>query len=150
MVDKFKLALETRKEVKPNALRRDGKIPATLYGPGVPSENMQVNAREFSRLPAAAYSHIIELQGEKGSTPAIIRHVQREHTSTKILNIEFYRVAADRKLTVNVPIKFVGTSVAVAAGGQFQENYSEAEVECLPGDYPRSHRCRHHQNRRNR
>ena len=45
------LGLETREERKPNQLRRDGKIPATVYGPGSPSINVQVNEREFTRLP---------------------------------------------------------------------------------------------------
>lgn len=135
-MEKFKLKLEARANSKANALRREGKIPATLYGPGVPSENVQVDAREFSRLPVAAYSHIVELQGANGATSALIRHVQREHTNSKVLNIEFYRVAADRKLTVTVPLKFVGTSPAVQAGGVLQENYTAAEIECLPGDIP--------------
>jgi large subunit ribosomal protein L25 len=138
-MEKFKLQLEARTgEVKPNQLRRDGKIPATLYGPGVPSENVQVDAREFSRLPGAAYSHIVELQTAKGQTAALIRNVHREHTSHRVLNVEFYRVAADRKITVSVPLSFVGASSAVHAGGIFQENYSAAEIECFPGDIPDS------------
>lgn len=136
MVEKFKLKLEARGAEKPNQLRRAGKIPATIYGPGVPSENVQVDAREFSRLPAGAYSHVVDLQGEKGNIAALIRHVQRSHTSHEVLNVEFYRVAADRKITVTVPIKFVGSSPAVQAGGQIMENFTEAEIECLPGDIP--------------
>jgi large subunit ribosomal protein L25 len=137
MVEKFKLKLEVRKgEDKPNQLRRAGKIPATLYGPGVASENVQIDAREFSRLPAAAYSHVVDLEGPKGGVSALIRHVQRSHTSNEVLNVEFYRVAADRKITVTVPIKFVGVSPAVALGGNIVENFTEAEIECLPSDIP--------------
>ncbi len=137
-MEKFKLKLETREERKPNQLRRDGKIPATVYGPGSPSINVQVNEREFTRLPAAAYSHIIELEGgpDKKTVQAIIRHVQRKHTTHEVLNVEFYRVAADRKVTMNVPLKFFGESPAVAAGGQLIEGFTDAEVECLPGDIP--------------
>lgn len=137
-MEKFKLKLETREASKPNQLRRDGKIPATVYGPGSPSVNVQLNEREFSRLPAAAYSHIIELEGgpDKKAVAAIIRHVQRKHTTQEVLNVEFYRVAADRKVTMQVPLRFVGESPAVAAGGQLIEGFAEAEVECLPGDIP--------------
>lgn len=137
-MEKFKLKLETRQGTKPNQLRAAGKIPGTLYGPGTPSENVQVDAREFSRLPVAAYSHVIELETGKGSVSALIRHVQRSHTSNEVLNIELYRVAADRKITVTVPLKFVGHSPAVALGGMVQENFTEAEIECLPGDIPDS------------
>lgn len=136
-MEKFKLKVEARQtEKKPNQLRAAGKIPATLYGPGEPSTSYQVDAREFSKLPVAAYSHILELGAEKGTINAIIRHVQRDYVSLKVLNIEFYRVAANRKLTVQVPLKIVGTSEAIQLGGQLVTNYSEAEVECLPADIP--------------
>lgn len=135
-MEKFKLKLEARETSKPNQLRRAGKIPATMYGKGQPSENYQLDAREFSRLPAAAYSHVIEFEGGKGNVSALIRHVQRNHTSKQVLNIELLRVAADRKLTVTVPLKFVGHTPAVALGGAIQENFSEAEIECFPGDIP--------------
>ena len=52
------------------------------------------------------------------------------------MHVEFYRVRLDRKLTMSVPLKFVGTSPAVVLGGQLQENYQEAEIESLPGDIP--------------
>lgn len=137
-MDKFKLQLEAREGKKPNQLRRAGKIPATVYGPGSPSVSVQVSERDFTRLPSAAYSHIIELEGgpDKKTVQAIIRHVQRRHTTQEVLNVEFYRVAADRKVTMNVPLKFTGESPAVAQGGQLIEVFSEAEVECLPGDIP--------------
>lgn len=135
-MEKFKLKLEAREAKKPNQLRATGKIPATVYGKGQESENYQIDAREFSRLPAAAYSHIIDFESGKGNVSALIRHVQRDHTSKAVLNIELLRVAADRKLTMTVPLKFVGHAPAVALGGVVQENFSEAEIECLPGDIP--------------
>jgi large subunit ribosomal protein L25 len=135
-MDKIKLAAKEREAKKPNLLRREGAIPATLYGPGQPPLSVQIDAREFSRLPDAAHSHMIELSiGGKG-TNAIIRHVQRRATTHKVLNVEFYRVALDRKLTLTVPLVFVGTSAAVAAGNQLIELFQEAEIECLPGDIP--------------
>jgi large subunit ribosomal protein L25 len=135
-MEKFKLKLESRHTKSPIATRRDGKIPATIYGPGIDSESVQIDSKEFSRLPHAAYSHIIELTGSDKPVNAIIRNVQRKATTQQVLNIEFYRVSADRKLTVQVPLKFVGTSPAVGLGGLLQENYDEAEIECFPSDIP--------------
>jgi len=136
-MEKIKLLVKEREVKKPNQLRRDGAIPATLYGPGQAPESVQVDAREFSRLPAAAFSHMIELDmGSKSKTNAIIRHVQRKGVNHKVLNIEFYRVALDRKLTISVQFKFVGTSPCVAEGNNYVEAYQEAEIECLPGDIP--------------
>jgi len=136
-MEKFKLKVEHREAKKPNLLRREGKIPATVYGHGIPSQAVQVDEREFSKLPPAAYSHIVELSGGKdAAVSALIRNVQRKPTTHQVLNIEFYRVQADRKLTVTVPLKFIGSSPAVAAGGQLVEVHQEAEIECLPGDIP--------------
>lgn len=135
-MEKIKLAVKPREEKKPNLLRREGQIPATLYGPGQPSENVQVEAKEFSRLPAAAYSHMIELDIAGKSTNAIIRDVQRVSTNSNVLNVEFYRVRLDHKLTVTVPLKYIGASPAVVAGGQLVEIFQEVEIECLPNDIP--------------
>jgi large subunit ribosomal protein L25 len=139
-MEKIKLSVSARdsKNPKPNKLRRDGKVPATLYGPGQPSENVAVDAREFSRLPVAAYSHMIELVIDGKPANAIIRKVQRRSTTSDVLNIEFYRVSMDRLLSMTVPLKFVGSSPAVVLGGQLIEVFQEIEIESLPGDIPDS------------
>ncbi|MFN8552728.1 MAG: 50S ribosomal protein L25 [Candidatus Obscuribacterales bacterium] len=136
-MEKIRLAVQAREDKTARALRRDGLVPATLYGPGQDSESVQVDAKEFSRLPAAAYSHMIELDfGTKQKVNAVIRHVQRRNINHNLMHVEFYRVRLDRKLTLSVPLKFVGTSQAVIKGGQLQENFQEAEIESLPGDIP--------------
>ncbi len=111
-------------------------MPATLYGRGIPSESLQINAREFGRLPAAAYSHMIELESAEGNVNAIIRQVARRSTQDFVYNIELYKVDLQRKVSVTVPIKFVGASLAVKAGAKLEENYQEANIECLPAEIP--------------
>ncbi|MDZ4838243.1 MAG: 50S ribosomal protein L25 [Candidatus Melainabacteria bacterium] len=137
-MEKFKLKAEKREDKKPNLLRREGNVPATIYGPAVPSESVQVNAREFGRLPAAAYSHLLELEiGDGKPVSVIIRNVQRKSTSDQVINVEFYRVSLDKKLHVSVPIHFVGVSPAVATkGAQFLESHVTVDIECMPGDIP--------------
>jgi large subunit ribosomal protein L25 len=137
-MEKIKLKLESRDSQKPNQLRAQGKIPATLYGPGKPSENVQIDEKVFSRLPATAFSHVIELETDAGPVNALIRQVQRRSTTHKPLNIELYRVSADHKLTITVPLTLIGESPAITAGGMLVEIYQEAEIECLPKDIPDS------------
>ena len=62
--------------------------------------------------------------------------MQRKSTTHEVLNIEFYRTQSDRKLTVTVPLKFIGSSPAVQAGGQVLEIHQEVEIECFPQDIP--------------
>ncbi len=135
-MEKFKLAVSKRETKKPNLLRREGFLPATIYGRGVESETVQINAREFSRLPAGAHSHMIELDYAGRKINAIIRGVQRHSTKDFIYNVELYKVALDRKLTVTVPLKLIGESAAIKLGAVLVENYQEAEIECLPGSIP--------------
>lgn len=142
-MEKFKLKAQKREDKTPNAIRREGNVPATVYGPSFPSENVQVNAREFGRLPAAAYSHLLELEVENGKPiSVIIRNVQRKSTSDQVINVEFYRVNLDKKLTVTVPIKFVGVAPAVSMlGAQFLESHVSVDIECMPGDIPDHIQC---------
>lgn len=135
-MEKIKLAVKKRDAKTPNQLRREGIIPGTLYGAGVESENIQLDAKEFRMLPAAAYSHMLEVDYEGKKVNAIIRQVQRKSTRDFVYTVELYRVNLDKKLTVTVPLKFVGDCPAVKAGGQVVENYQEAELECLPNDIP--------------
>lgn len=135
-MERFKLKLEARDNTKANELRRIGKIPATIYGPEAKSTSVQVCENEFLRLPNAAYSHIIELETPEGSINALIRNVQRKATTHKVLNIEFYRVASGRKLTITVPLKFIGTSPAVQMGGILMEMFQTADIECVPSAIP--------------
>jgi large subunit ribosomal protein L25 len=135
-MEKFKLAVAKREAKKPNQLRREGFLPATLYGRGVGSENIQLNAKEFSRLPAAAHSHMLELDMDGQKVNAIIRGVQRHSTKDHVYNVEFYRIALDRKLSVTVPLKHIGESAAVKLGGVLVQNFQDVNIECLPNEIP--------------
>ena len=136
-MERITLKLEGReKNKKPNQLRRCGKIPATVYGPETKAESFQICSDNFTRLSAAAFSQVIELETPGGGVKALIRQVQRKHVTSEVLNVEFYQVASSRKLTVTVPLKFVGVSPAVQKGGLLVYLQQSAELECLPGDIP--------------
>lgn len=136
-MERIRLKLECREQnKKPNQLRRCGKIPATLYGPEVKAASFQVCQETFNHLPQAAFSQLIELETPGGDVKALIRTVQRKHVTSEVLNVEFYHVSSTRKLTVTVPLKFVGVAPAVAKGGLLVEMKKEVELECLPGDIP--------------
>ncbi len=136
-MEKYKLKVSKRDQKTPNQIRREGNVPATMYGANQEPENLQFSAREFSRLPSSAFSHLLELEVSNGKPiNVIIRHVQRKSTTGDLLNVEFYRVRMDKKITVTVPIKFSGTSKAVVEGAQLFEMEQEVEIECLPSDIP--------------
>ncbi|MDR3614401.1 MAG: 50S ribosomal protein L25 [Candidatus Obscuribacterales bacterium] len=135
-MEKIKLAIKERESKTPNVLRREGTIPATVYGSGKDPQSVQVDAREFGRLAPAAYSHMIELDLNGKVTNAVIRSVQRVSINHKVQSIQFLRVDLKKKLTLTVPIKFIGVSAAAKGGGVLVESFQEVEIECMPNDIP--------------
>jgi large subunit ribosomal protein L25 len=126
-MEKIKLNVKEREAKTPNQLRREAKIPATLYGAGENSKSLQVEEKEF----------LIELNLDaQAGVNALIRNVQTRASTSKVMNIEFYKVRLDRKITVTVPLKFIGASEAVIQGAQIVEVNLEADIECFPADIP--------------
>lgn len=137
MAKALTIRAKSRSDKKPNALRREGFVPATIYGHGFNSKSVEINAKEFSLIPHKAYSHINELEIEGGEKfPILIRNVQVDPVRDNFLNIEFYRIKSDEKIKVKVPLNYFGHSPAVVAGGVLIVSLNEIEIQCLPKDIP--------------
>lgn len=139
MAKSLTIKAKPRENKKPNALRASGFIPATVYGHGFESKSIQINTKEFLKIPHKAYSHINDLEIDGGEKfPILIRNVSRDPVRDHYLNIEFYKINADEKIKVKVPLNYTGHSPAVVAGGVLIVSYNEIEVQCLPKDIPDS------------
>lgn len=127
-----------RENKKPNALRREGFIPATLYGHHIEAKSIQVNQKEFSKFPYKAYSHLntLEIEGDLQSHDVLIKTVQMDPVKDTYLNIEFYQITKGEKVKLKVAIKYIGHSSAVTAGGVLLVSKNDLEVSCLPKDIP--------------
>lgn len=123
-----------------NKLRKDGKIPAVLYGHKVTAQNIELSALEFMKaFRQAGESTIVTLAVDGQNTPVLIHDVQNHYLTEQPIHIDFYAVNMSEKLTATVPLHFIGESQAVKAlGGTLAKNLSEVEVECLPTDLPAS------------
>jgi len=125
------------KQVK--ALRRQGKVPATVYGPGREPMNIELDAHELARLipHIAGEAQLISLRmGGNGQTiPVLAREVQRHPIRGDILHMDFYAVAMDRPIRTEVPLHLVGESQPVERGeGVLLHPLTHVEIECLPRD----------------
>jgi large subunit ribosomal protein L25 len=140
----IKLTAQARSEVgssKSRSLRREGWIPAVLYGPDLEQGlSLQVNLRELNRVLAEMQGGIISLdvqQGEETVTyPVMIKGIQRDRLKNNITHLDFYLVSMTRKVTTSVPILLVGTAPGVRAGGILQHQLWEVEIQCLPDRLP--------------
>ncbi len=129
----------TKTEKSLSSLRKGGRIPAVLYGRGIPSESLSISFLEFSRVyKVAGENTIVEIALPKGKpVNTLISDVQRDPLSGKFLHVDFYQVRMDEKVEASIPIVFVGESPAVRGlGGILVKALDEIEVSCLPGNIP--------------
>jgi large subunit ribosomal protein L25 len=120
-------------------VRREGKIPAVVYGAGKDATPVSVDPRQVSRILHSETGHntIFDLALDGERTKAMIVDWQYEPIKGSLLHIDLKRIAMDRKLRVNVPIELVGEPAGVKQqGGILEQITREVEIECLPGDIP--------------
>ncbi len=119
-----------------NQLRRDGFLPAVLYGPAMEAVPLQLQAREAEKLLTRLQGTVLIdllLDGEKHT--AIVRELQRDVLLGDLLHVDFMAVAMDQMLTITVPITLVGAAPAASTGEYaVMAGISEVEVECLVRD----------------
>ncbi len=127
-------------------LRRDGLIPAVLYGGQAVGEQpvgqpIAVDPKVLSRIlhSQSGVNTLIGLQVDGAADPArvLVKEYQLDPVSHALLHADFYRIAMDKLLTVTVPILLQGESRGVKQqGGLVDFVHREIEVECLPADIP--------------
>ena len=120
-------------------VRREGKIPAVVYGAGKEAMPVSVDPRQVSRILHSETGHnsVFDLALDGERTKAMIVDWQYEPIKGSLLHIDLKRIAMDQKLRVNIPIELVGEPAGVKQqGGILEQIAREVEVECLPGDIP--------------
>ena len=121
-------------------LLRGGKIPGVLYGPKMQAVNLEFDKREFSsRIAGLEGSHLVRLKSSATSLTdkvALVKDMQYDPISGEVIHADLYEVDLTAKITVHVPLHFVGKAAGVVRGGILQPIEREIEVECLPLDIP--------------
>lgn len=117
-------------------MRGEGRIPAVIYGHGEETLSLSLDAHEFEMLLKrhSLDTTLIELSiegGKKaGKVKALATEVQSHPYRPQILHVDFHQIHAGEKVTVEVPIRLVGTAAGVRAGGVLQHVLHELELEC--------------------
>jgi large subunit ribosomal protein L25 len=121
-------------------LRRNGKIPAVLYGPKTQAVPLELDKKDFSaRVAVLEGSHLVRL---KSTAPALtekvalVKEMQFHPISGDVVHADLYEVDLAAKIQVQVPLRFTGKAAGVTRGGILQPILREVEVECLPLDIP--------------
>ena len=120
--------------------RREGRIPGVLYGHGEESVPLSVDAGELQKLvhTISVENTIVDLDiGDGEPYKVLIRELQRHPFRDEFVHIDFFHVAMDEKIQVEVPIVLLGTPTGVKnKGGILDHQLRELEVFCLPGSIP--------------
>lgn len=132
----FKLQCKKAEE-KPRELRRQGLIPAIVYGNNYSNIKVALEKTNFMRtFKEAGTSNLIELEieGEK-PVKTLIQETQIDPLNSSILHIDFFKVNMKEKIHADIPLKFVGDSkVVIESEGTLVTPKNTIEVECLPSD----------------
>ncbi len=123
---------------KVKQLRREGQLPATVYGKKVKSESLTVPADAFTNVyKDAGETGLVELTIGSDVKPVLIHTVQIDPVTSHILHVEFFQVDLKEKVKTRVPLVFTGESAAVANKvGALLTVLDELEIEALPTELP--------------
>ena len=137
---RHKLVVEKRKVLgkKVYKLRKEGLLPANIYGKGVKSLSVQVPYKEFEKVyKEAGETGIVDVDIAGEVRPSLIHNVQQDYYKHVLLHADFFQVNLKEKVKAMVKIATVGEPKAVSEKlGLLMQTLSEVEVEALPTDLP--------------
>lgn len=120
-------------------LRKQGFLPAVVYGGGKSAESITVKEAEFLKLwKSAGESTVVELDIGKEKKNVLIHDVDIDPLKDNPIHVDFYAVDMTKKIHVDVLLEFIGESDAVKAGGILVKVLHALKVEALPNDLPHS------------
>ena len=122
-------------KVATKALRNAGKVPCVLYGGDKPV-HFSAEEKAFKNLVYTpnVYTAKIELDGQTYN--AILQDIQFHPVSDKILHIDFYQLFEEKEITMNIPVRLVGSAKGVMVGGALRHNLRKLRVKALPANLP--------------
>jgi large subunit ribosomal protein L25 len=138
-METIELVAETREASNKGAarkIRREGRIPAVLYGEGEPKA-ISIDAKDwFVRFRNTSSNTIVALKLGKDEHNVLVKDIQDDILTDKVKHIDFYAIHAGQKLNTQVPVHWEGSPIGVREGGILEHKIEELEVICLPKDIP--------------
>lgn len=142
-MNEYEVVAELRKETGTGPSRRyrkQGKIPAVLYGADKGATSLLLDANEIGKQLSqeAFFSHILNVKVDGEETQAVLRSLQRDPASSKVTHVDFLRVSATEEIQMNVPLHYINEDKCPGkkAGGIINHLMVDVEISCLPKDLP--------------
>ncbi len=125
---------------KVKKLRKEGLIPANIFGKKIKSQSLSLDKKEFEKVfEEVGETRIVnlEVEGEKEGRPVMIQNLQKNPVTEEILHADLRQVILTEKVTADIPVEMTGEAPAAEQKlGILIQNISEIEVEALPLDLP--------------
>ncbi len=123
-------------KVSTKALRNAGAVPCVLYGGDQPV-HFSAETAAFKHLVYTPNAHTVVIElGNGKSLNAVLQDIQVHPVSDKILHIDFYQLFDNKEVTMEVPVRVIGTSPGVLLGGVLRLNSRKLKVKALPANLP--------------
>lgn len=144
-MEKIILKAKVRKEVgrKVKHLRKEGLLPANIYGKKIKSESIQIGESDFKNVYKKAgetglvYLELESAKEKKEERPVLVANIQKDPVTDSLLHIDFHQVDLKEKVEAKVPVELTGESPAEKQSiGTVVQYLNEIEVEALPTDLP--------------
>ena len=120
-----------------NILRKDGSIPAVVYG-GEKQNHFSVLENEAKKLVFTPNVYLIELEIDGKKTKVILQEVQTHPLTDRILHLDFLEISDSKPFKLNLPVRLEDFSKGVRNGGNLSQNFRKLKVMGLMKDMPES------------
>ncbi len=144
-MSEYVLNAKVREEIgrsESRRMRRAGELPAVVYGKKNAPLSLKLNEIEVLKSvrkglhPNTLLEVKIDAKGDLQSKTVLVKEIQRNVITQKLLHIDFNEVALDEEIKAHIPVESVGEPIGVKDGGVLESILHELEVACLPMDLP--------------
>lgn len=142
-MNEFELRAEPREGGGKGAarrLRREGMIPAVLYGAGEDTVPIKLDSNTVHKQleNEAFFSHILDVTLDGKGTQAVLKALQRDPATDRVTHVDLLRVSSTQEITMHVPLHFLNEEICpgIKAGGVANHLLVDLEITCLPKDLP--------------
>ena len=117
------------------ALRDAELVPCVVYG-GAETLNFSAEERSFKGLVYTPDAHTVSIEVDGQTIPAVLQDIQFHPITDKILHADFYQLADDKPVVMEVPVRITGRAKGVVSGGAMRQTYRKLKLKALPANLP--------------
>ncbi|MCX7876928.1 MAG: 50S ribosomal protein L25 [Melioribacteraceae bacterium] len=117
-------------------LRRNGNVPGIFYSKGVEPIPIQLPEISLKPLVYTSETHIVNLKIDEQEIKSILKGVQFDPVTDRIIHCDFQGISADQEIEIEVPVVLEGQAKGVKEGGLLQHSLHKLTVSCLPSFIP--------------